>query len=384
MTRWAPNLYKIEGDRQGADPIVIKESLRQANSLLDKGLLPVLTLGHLSRITEIPYWKLRAHVARKLNIFGTKALKNLNSYRSFQIKKKSGGFRRICVPSQDLMKVQRYIDQFILSKISASPYSYAFEKGQSIYDCAEQHLGCRWLIKIDLRNFFESLSEIQVYRVFKGVGYNSLIAFELARLCTKDSKASKKNEFPCWKNRQAKGIPSYQSTKVGHLPQGAPTSPKLANLIARALDNEIAAISDEYGLVFTRYADDLTFSTAATTFNRGVAREFVRKIYGVFPKYGLTPHTQKTHIVPPGARKVVLGLLVDGSKVRLSKDFRSKLECHWYYSAKDPIGHSEKRGFQSLFGLKNYVNGLIAYARQIDSEYVDKLDAAYGPINWPI
>lgn len=384
MTRWVPYLYQKEGERRGIDPDIIKESLRQANSLIDNGLLPVLTLGHLAHLTSTPYWKLRAYVARNLDVFGSHSLKLYNQYRSFQIKKKSGGYRRICVPAQDLLKVQRYIDQFILSKVKASPYSYAFEKDQKIIDCARQHLGCSWLIKIDLRNFFESLSEIQVYRVFRELGYNSLIAFELARLCTKESNSTKKNQSHWWKNFNKTGIPSYRSQKIGHLPQGAPTSPKLANLIARSLDNEIAAIADSFELVYTRYADDLTFSTASESFNRDIAKEFIRKIFEVLPKYGLSPHPQKTHIVPPGARKVVLGLLVDGDKVRLSKDFRNKLECHWYYCAKDVVAHADKRGFESVFGLKNYVNGLIAYAKQIDTIFVEGLESKYGQIVWPI
>ena len=256
MTRWAPHIYQKDGEGRGIDPNVIKESLRQANSLLDKGLLPVLTLGHLSHLTNTPYWKLRAYVARNLDVFGAHPLKNYRQYRSFQIKKKSGGYRRICVPTQDLLKVQRFIDRFILSKAIASPYSYAFERGQNIIDCAEQHLGCLWLVKIDLRNFFESLSEIQVYRVFRNLGYNSLIAFELARICTKESKSARKITSHWWKNFHKTGLPAYQSQKIGHLPQGAPTSPKLANLIVKALDKDVAQIADSYELAYTRYADD--------------------------------------------------------------------------------------------------------------------------------
>src|SRR5208282_5735557 len=168
MTRWAPHLYSQEGERRGITQEVVNASLRQARLLQDNGLPPILTLGHLAFHTDIPYWKLRTFAARQLVIKDEhsepKAFRVYDPYRSFQIKKQSGGYRRICVPEPDLMKVQRWIDLFILSQIKASPYSFAFEKGQSILDCAQQHLGCRWLIKVDLRNFFESLSEIQVYR----------------------------------------------------------------------------------------------------------------------------------------------------------------------------------------------------------------------------
>lgn len=298
-----------------------------------------------------------------------------------KIKKRSSGYRNICVPEPDLLKVQRWIDKFILSQVKASPYSYAFENGQSIVQCAEQHLGCKWLIKIDLRNFFESLSEIQVYRVFRDLGYQNLISFELARICTKLGTSTSN----VWKNKHEEGIDAYKSSVIGHLPQGAPTSPKLANLIVRSLDHEIAVIADTYGLVYTRYADDLTFSTACPTFTREKGKEFIQKIFKLIPKHGLRHHPQKTQIVPPGARKVVLGLLVDGDKkVRLSKEFRSTIECHWYYCRGDASRHAAKRGFSSIFGLMNHVNGLISFARQVDSQYVDKLQRKYGVPNWPL
>ena len=131
-------------------------------------------------------------------------------------------------------------------------------------------------------------------------------------------------------------------------------------------------------------ATRLTFSTAKGSFSRDTAKELIREIYDILPKYGLSPHPQKTQIVPPGARKVVLGLLVDGERVRLSKDFRNKMECHWYYCAKDVVAHADKRGFESIFGLKNYINGLIAYAKQVDAIFVEGLESKYGHIVWPI
>jgi RNA-directed DNA polymerase len=387
MTRWASHLYIYHGKERGIEAAVVNESLRQAHLLQDNGLPPVLTLGHLSFHTDIPYWKLRTYVARRLVIIDEKSEPKVfcayNSYRSFQIRKQLGGYRRICVPEPDLMKVQKWIDHYILSQVKASPYSYAFEKGQSIFDCARQHLGCRWLVKLDLRNFFESLSEIQVYRVFRDIGYERLISFEFSRICTKVRETSREI-MKRWSNTYNRSIEAYHRPVMGHLPQGAPTSPKLANLIVSPLDKAIATLADSYGLVYTRYADDMTFSTCSMSFNRDVAKKVIHDVSQTLPKYGLRPHTQKIYVVPPGARKVVLGLLVDGDKVRLSKDFRSALECHWYHCAKDPVEHAKQREFSSVLGLKNYLHGLIAYAKQVDSNYVDKLTRKYGEIPWPI
>jgi RNA-directed DNA polymerase len=387
MTRWVPYVYRTEGERLGISLDIITDALKQAHLLQDKGLPAILSLGHLSFHTDIPYWKLRAFVARKLVIKGAdsepKAFQVYEPYRSFAIRKQSGGYRRICVPESDLLRVQQWIDRFILSRIKASPYSYAFEKGQSIIKCAEQHIGCKWLIKIDLRNFFESLSEIQVFRVFRDLGYSSLVAFELARICTK-VRNSKRSIGLKWTNNRQRSIKAYQHPIIGHLPQGAPTSPKLANLIVRSLDYEVAKVAERFDLNYTRYADDMAFSTNSKVFSRDVGREFIHEIFRVFPHYGLRHHPQKVQIVPPGARKVILGLLVAGDKVRLSKEYRRAMECHWYYRAKDPVQHAKVRGFGSVLGLKNYLAGLTAYANHIDEKYLDVLVGKYGEIAWPI
>ncbi len=277
------------------------------------------------------------------------------------------------------------MDKFILSKISCSPFSFAFNKGQSIVECAEQHLGCTWLIKLDLRHFFESLSEIQVYRVFSSIGYDNLLAFEMARLTTKVSKAtSGKYKKANWISKFPSPIEAYEDHRIGHLPQGAATSPKLSNIIMRDLDYEISEAVKNYNMTFTRYADDIAFSTNSSDFNRAKCLEIIRKVYSLLPKYGLRPNPQKAKIIPPGSRKNVLGLLVNSDKVCLSKSFKNRLECHLYFCNKDPLAHSNHRGFDSVLGLKNYIRGLLSYAEQVDSSYKDKILDKYGEPSWPI
>jgi RNA-directed DNA polymerase len=374
MTRWTPILYQQEGIRRAVPEGIIESALQQAHILQRTGLPAVLTLGHLAFHTDVPYSFLRKTVARRIN-----------PYRTFAIRKRNGGFRYINAPFQPLLRTQQWIDKFVLSKVTVSPYSYAFSHGQSIIECAQQHLGCTWLVKIDLRHFFESLSEIQAYHVFSNLGYAHLVAFEMARLCTKVlRKDSKKYNKPNWISYKPSSIKEYGDRRIGHLPQGAPTSPKLSNAIVYNLDLEIAETVDKFGLTFTRYADDIALSTASKEFNREKGLEVIRTIYSILPKYGLRPNPQKAQISPPGARKIVLGLLVDSQKVRLSKVFRNKLECHLHFIAKDPLGHAQKRGFHSVLGLKNYVTGLLAYARQVDPQYVDNLLKQNATLEWPI
>jgi RNA-directed DNA polymerase len=374
MNRWAPILYRQEGIRRAVPVNIIESAFQQAYGLQKAGFPAVLTLGHLAFHTDVPYSFLRKTVARRIS-----------PYRTFAIKKRSGGFRYISAPFQHLLRTQQWMDKFVLSKIQVSPYSYAFSQGQSIVECAQQHLGCTWLVKIDLRHFFESLSEIQAYRVFSNIGYGHLIAFEMARLSTKVLREdSRKYKKPSWISSKRSPIEDYNDNRIGHLPQGAPTSPKLANAIVHNLDLEIAEAVRKFGLTFTRYADDIVLSTDSKDFTRKKGLEVIHTVYSLLPKYGLRPNPQKAQIIPPGARKIVLGLLVDSQKVRLSKSFRNKLECHLHFAAKDPIGHAQRRGFHSVLGLKNFFNGLIAYATQVDREYVENL-LKRNPIPvWPI
>ena len=107
-------------------------------------------------------------------------------------------------------------------------------------------------------------------------------------------------------------------------------------------------------------------------------------IFDKLPKYGLKPNHQKVQIIPPRSRKIVLGLLVDSKEVHLTKDFKGKLECHLYYSVKNPIRHVIKRGFRSIFGLKNYITGLLAYTKSIEPGYYQKLLKRNLIPSWPI
>lgn len=396
MKRWSPNLFRIEGQTRHVSDDIVERSLAQANRLQEAGFPAILTLNHLAFITGVRYRFLRSIVSRKRD-----------PYRTFTIRKRSGGKRFISVPQDDLLQVQRWIHRHILGHVPDSPQSYAFAKGSTIIACAEQHLGCEWLIKIDLANFFESLSEIQVYRVFRGLGYSPLVAFELARLCTRvlptEAARYKRPRWTLrseWKLEESSAPPietdgtttvsvptsttkqytiaRYSDRRIGHLPQGAPTSPRLANLIVRALDRELAELASSYKLTFTRYADDLTFSTCDRHFGRVRAQEFIRRVFGCLPKYGLRPHPQKVKVVPPGARKVILGLLVDRSRVRLTKDFVTALECHLYYCKKDVVAHAQRRNFASVGACVNHVNGLMSYAQQVDPLRSEKLEQKYG------
>lgn len=394
MARWASIQYSRNGEKRGIPKRVVESALRQVKLLQAAGLPVVLTLKHLAFITGVRYRYLHKIVARRRR-----------GYKVYHIKKRSGGQRVIYAPEKELLRVQRWIDQRILRAVPASEHSYAFNTGGSIVECARQHTECRWLIKLDLQNFFESYSEREVYKVFRGLGYAPLVSFELARLCTTvERRDSRKYRHRRWKNvrhlarlhfKSATGaariaeieaqnssrgakLPYRYEFRVGHLPQGAATSPRLSNIITRSLDNELSLLAEERGLVYTRYADDVTFSAFDPTFCKNDARAVIAAFNRILPKYHLRPNAQKSLILGPGTRRVVLGLQVDTDKVKLSKSFRDRLEVHLHFCQKDIIGHQSRRGFRTLDGLVNHIQGLIGYAAYIDEGYANKVIGKYG------
>ena len=252
------------------------------------------------------------------------------------------------------------------------------------------HCGSRWLLKIDVRRFFESISELSVYKAFRRLGYQPLVALELARLCTRVSPPSRLHATAKWVRRAPTYVAiirKYAARRFGHLPQGAPTSPMLANLVMQDADIALTKVARAHGLTYTRYADDLTFSTQRKDFNRKEAADVVKHVYRILGRFGLEPNFAKTQIVPPRARKVVLGLLADLNEPRLTREFKRKMRQHLYYLESPNVGplkHAERRGFSSIAGIRNHLFGLAAYASQVEPTYGASLERRLSAVPWPL
>ena len=370
MTIGSPHLYRAKGQKSGVPVEIIEAALSTAYEAQSQGLPAVLTLGHLSHLSDVKYSYLRNLVSGAAT----------TSYNVFSIQKKHGGKRFICVPNPLLKQVQNWIQESILSRTQPHWRSFAYTPGSSVVACAAEHCYCNWLIKIDIANFFESISEMSVYSVFRSFGYSPLISFEMTRICTRIPHESHAwQQLSTHDSTRYKAIPHYRSSSIGSLPQGAPTSPMLANLACNELDEKLFLIAKKGGLVYTRYADDLTFSTAAPAFDRRSAGQAVNKIYRALTKFGLSPNKQKTKVVPPGSRKIVLGLLVDREQPRLTKRFRHNLENHARGVRKFGLAtHVTHRNFDSIWGFIRHIRGLISYANMVDPGFSKKMKSEFS------
>lgn len=346
----------------------------------DPDLPVILTLGHLAHLAGVSHGKARAYARRKTE---------RPAYRVFQLKKRPGpngrapgrAFRMICVPEPDLMRLQRWINQNIFSTDAAAPHraSFAYYADRGILKAAARHVNCTWLVKMDVSDFFSSITERRVYAVFRELGYGALLSFQMARICT--------HVFPGRAGPSADpfGVTDYYSPEEGRLPQGAPTSPALANLAVRKLDARLDHLANHLGWTYTRYADDLAFSVKRKA-TRSEARALVAKVKRELRDDGLEPNMAKTVIAPPGARRIVLGLQVDGAFPRLSRVFKNNLDTHLRALTAPHIGpekHQRTRGFASSIGMRRHIGGLIAFAHHVEPAYATRCYALFNAVSWP-
>jgi RNA-directed DNA polymerase len=381
MTHWNPQRYLAQGENEGINRELLDAAVevgRRIQSVHPD--LPVLfTLKHLSIEAKVPYAYLRGLVSRRTN---------REPYKVFTLRKRDVGHSkdrvRVVVAAEPLLlRVQRWIHENILTLGTVHDASAAYRKKSSIVDTAAVHCQARWLIKLDVANFFDSILEPRVYRVFLSLGYEPLLSLEMARLCTRLRNGGN----PVARGR-ARRFPfgTYIGTHLGHLPQGAASSPLLANLASYSLDVDLQTLADEFQLRFTRYADDITFSSRSLTFSRNDAEEVVRRCYAVMTSHALWPNRAKTNIVSPSARKVVLGLVVNGSEPKLSRDFKDRLRMHIHYLSRSDVGparHAQNRGFDSVVGLQHHVLGLAAYAMGVERKWGADRMAEIKLVNWP-
>lgn len=385
MTHWSPQQYRAQAQRSGIDPDVVAHALATAEYIraVSPALPPVFTLRHLAHLADADYGLLRTITSRVHD----------EPYRLFRIRKRPSydgemRFRVIAVPDPGLKKTQRWIAQSILAHVRPHPSSVAFSKGDRLVDAVQPHCGARWIVKMDVRNFFESVSEISAYRVFHSLGYQPLVSMELARICTRLGKPTLARTRPRWRSSGERSvIQSYNEPRLGHLPQGAPTSPMLSNLAVREFDRTVEEIARKFEVIYTRYADDLTFSTIDQNFNRDRCRSLIGKVSAAMGEHGFSPNVTKTSIQTPGSRKLVLGLLVDGPTPRLTREFRNKMRQHLHYLSSSTIGpseHAKHLGFTAIRGLKNHVYGLAMFARQVDRPYGEECLEMLNSVDWPV
>lgn len=263
------------------------------------------------------------------------------NYKIYKIKKRNGKYRNICEPSSNLKQIQKRILTNILNNKSISKYAKAYHKGVGLKDNAIPHINKEMILKLDIKDFFENISFVDIY--------NSCFSIEY---------------FP----KSVGMILTYLCTYDNHLTQGSPTSAYISNLVMKEFDEELGNWCNLKNISYTRYSDDMTFSGE---FNPG---ELIVKVRKMLYKLGLELNNNKIHIVHKSSSQKVTGIVVN-EKLQVNIKYRNKIRQEIYYIKKFGLSLHMKKSDINIESKKylNKLYGRILYVLQIneyDKEFI--------------
>jgi len=300
----------------------------------------------------------------------------IDAYKRFKLKKKRGGYRVIQSPENELKYLQRWVLHNILEKIPSHSSCKGFDKRTSIKQNAEMHLNKQGILKIDLLRFYDSINEKRILGIFKSMGYHQNLAVSLAKICTLRPNQTFLNSF---KSTEQTLKDRIKKSVEGILPQGAPTSPKLSNLIARRLDIRLAALGNKNNLSYSRYADDITFSGEIESLNN------IRKIiYRIIREENFYVNYDKTKLLIRGNPFFVTGLSVNNNIVTVPKKRKKDIEHHLFHCIKNGVEiHLNKCGIKKR-NFKDWLLGNIAFVYSVEKPLGEKYFNDFNKIEWPM
>ena len=222
----------------------------------------------------------------------------ISHYIQFTIPKKSGGQRTLSAPHKKLSEAQQWILENILSKLPPHDAAHGFVTGRSIVTNATPHIGRAMVINCDLTDFFPTINVHRVIGMFRQIGYSPAVATILALLTTECPRRQVTFHGKLW----------HVATGPRGLPQGACTSPAISNLISRRMDSRLVGIAKKLNYSYTRYADDLTFSTNDAA---DKAAYLLARLRHITKEEGFAINEKKTRVLKPSARQTVTGIVTN-------------------------------------------------------------------------
>lgn len=298
----------------------------------------------------------------------------LRHYRYRWLDKRSGGQRLLEIPKPELRAIQRRILHELLEYIPPHEAAQGFRRGHSCLSNAEIHVGCEVVVHFDLQDFFLHVRGGRVSGLFRSLGYSEETACVLAGLCT--------NRAPS--NALAAGG-DYQPTPdlelrkrylSPHLPQGAPTSPTLANLCAFRLDLRLGGLAECLGGNYSRYADDLIFSGGREL--AGAMARFMPLVGAIVLEEGFVLNHRKTRVMRQGARQTVTGVVVNRRPNLVRADY-DVLKATLHNCVRHGPGGQNHAGHADY---RAHLLGRIAHVGQIHPQRGERLLALFRRIVW--
>ncbi|CAG1000669.1 hypothetical protein PLCT2_03062 [Planctomycetaceae bacterium] len=379
-----PNSYLSVAHFQhfGGTPSSIPEG-GDAAKLLNVGLPVLRHFNELAALLEIDSTSLYKLVVRT----------SAQHYLFHEIAKKSGGIRLLMAPLPRMKAAQRRLLQALVSKVPLHLAAHGFREGQDVLTNAGPHVGKPIVICMDISDFFPSFTFRRVSGFFRHLGYPRGIAVALANLTTWSPRGQ--FQLPQTTGRNLRSV-DYKERKVQlaraewldsggneipsrmwpQLPQGAPTSPGLANAIVWRMDKRLSALARKFGGDYTRYADDLTFSGFEKMAEH--SRTLISLVEKIVKTEGLTINVNKTRVMRKGRRQKVTGVVVN-KQTNASREQFDLLKAILHNCAKKGPSTQNRSNHPNF---KEHLRGRVAHIAHIGPERGAKLKKLFDQIDW--
>ncbi|MBI1247870.1 RNA-directed DNA polymerase [bacterium] len=349
---WVPRKKPKIMPREEADRR-FSESLRTSNRKISTLASDVEQLERYG----LPIWNSEADIAAALEM-STSQLRHFSIHRqretsphyvTFAIRKRTGGHRLIHAPKTRLKRIQRQLNELLVSRLPVSDAAHGFRAQRSVATNAEPHVGKQVVIKLDLADCFPTIHYGRVRGMLISLGYSYEVAAVLSLLCTEAERQ------PVAADGKTYFVPIGPRVCV----QGAPTSPGLCNAVLLRMDRRLAGLAKKFDFQYTRYADDLTLSGD----DASKAKVLIRLAKEIVQDEGFRLNSKKTRVVRHGQRQRVAGVVVNDQK-GLSRTERRKLRAAIHQL--DPADEKSAR----------HLRGKVAYLAMLSEQQAAPLRAA--------
>jgi RNA-directed DNA polymerase len=342
-----------DATKQGHSNDFISECISYAENLHAKQLPVIFSTIQLCLLTSTAF------------AFVQDVIENPSThYKTYSINKRNGGKRPICAPTSSLKYLQKWILSNILERVALHQSCTSFQKNKSIIDNAHPHVGASTILKIDLKDFFTSIRGERVFQIFRNLGYATNLAYDLAFICTYSDL--RRNSF------------EIENLTLRYLAQGAPTSPALSNIAGAGLDEQFSRLAAERGIIYTRYADDLTFSGDSECIPS------VRLIRSIIENLGFDLNPKKVTYAKRGMRQTVTGLEV-GNGITVPRPYKKSIWRHLHFCKKfGEQAHLQKIGMSEKTNFHDWLLGKIMFVNMVEPLTGSSMLKAFNEIPWTL
>jgi len=293
----------------------------------------------------------------------------LRHCKQFDLTKKSGGVRRIAAPMPRLKRSQYWILENVLYKMPLHEAAHGFVAGRSIMSNAKDHVGSGIVVNLDLENFFPTIVYRRVKGLYRSFGYSDQVASIFGLICT---------EFD-FEQVELDSQHYYVGSGDRKLPQGAPTSPAISNLICQRLDRRLAGMAKSMEYRYTRYADDLTFSSKREPAQH--VQKLLWRSRQIICDEGFIINKSKTRIMRQHRRQEVTGIVINDT-MSVSRATRKRLRALIYQIENDGFDNKQWDGKTGLAMLRA-IRGMAQFIRMVNPKQAKNLLSRINKLKYP-